>query len=1061
MKANPLRTVMGIVLGTATMLAARDVSAITLPSGFTEFPVASGLSNPTAMAFAPDGRLFVCQQGGSLRVIRNGSLLPTPFLTVSVDSSGERGLLGVAFDPDFTNNQYVYIYYTPSTPNLHRVSRFTAAGDVASGGETVILTIPDASSASNHNGGAMKFARDGTLMIAVGERAQSSNSQTLGNLLGKLLRINPDGTIPTDNPFYNTATGNNRAIWALGLRNPFTFDIHPTTGRLWVNDVGGGSWEEINEGVAGANYGWPTTEGYTSDPRYRSPLYAYSHSEGCAIIGAAFYAPSQFHFPASYTDTYFFADLCSNWIRNVNPANGNAVTTFATQTVGTPVDLDVGPDGNLYYLARSGGVVRRIAHTAGSPPVVTTPPASQTVALDESVTFSVAVSGTAPFTYQWQRNGTDILGQTSSSYTLSMASALDSGARFRCRISNAYGTVTSAEATLTVINSRRPQASIDTPTDGALYNGGDTVSFSGSASDPEDGPLGGPAFTWQVDFHHDTHTHPHVPAMAGTTSGSFTVPVLGETSTNVWFRIHLWAVDSAGLSRHVYRDVRPRIARVTLATDPSGMTVNVDGGPAQTAPYAFDSVVGMTRSIGTATSQVIGSNSYAFVSWSDGGAATHDLTVPSSPTTRTATFRATPENDVAVITIPAPGSALPSSATFTWTTGTGVSQYWLSVGTTQDGSQIWGGSTGTARSQTVSGIPQDGRAIYVRLQFFRLGTWQASYATYTGGAATATPTPTPRATVTPTPSSSIAQFTSPAPGSTLGSSMATFTWSPGSGVAEYWLSIGTTQDGGQIWAGSTATRTSQAVSGLPTDGRTVYARIQSLRNGVWQASYASYATGGGPAPTPTPTPTPSSSIAQMTSPTPGSTLTSSTVTFSWSAGTGVSQYWLSVGTTPGGSQLWGGSTGMARSQTVTGIPIDGRTIYTRVQSFTGGAWPASDATYATAGGVTPTPTPTPTATPGGTPTPSDIAQITSPTSGTRLTSSTATFSWSPGTGVSEYWLSVGTTLDGSQVWGGSTGMATSRTISGLPTDGRTVYVRIQSHRDGAWPASYASYPTGP
>jgi hypothetical protein len=177
--------------------------------------------------------LFVCLQGGALRVIKAGTLLSTPFLTVSVDSSGERGLLGVAFDPDFATNQFVYVYYTtPVTPIHNRVSRFTANGDVAvASSEVIILELDNLSTATNHNAGALHFGLDGKLYLAVGENANSANSQTLNNRLGKILRINADGTIPADNPFSTAATGANRAIWALGLRNPFTFAIQPGGGR--------------------------------------------------------------------------------------------------------------------------------------------------------------------------------------------------------------------------------------------------------------------------------------------------------------------------------------------------------------------------------------------------------------------------------------------------------------------------------------------------------------------------------------------------------------------------------------------------------------------------------------------------------------------------------------------------------------------------------------------------------------------------------------------------------------------------------------------------------------
>lgn len=318
------------------------------------------------MAFAPDGRLFVCQQGGQLRVIKNGSLLSTPFVSLTVDSSGERGLLGIAFDPNFPINHYLYLYYTvPASPPHNRVSRFTAAGDTAGpGSEAVILELNNLSSATNHNGGAIHFGPDGKLYIGVGENANGANSQTLSNLLGKMLRINADGTIPTDNPFYNSASGNNRAIWALGLRNPFTFAFQPGTTRMFINDVGQSTWEEINDGIAGSNYGWPTTEGPTSDPSFRSPIYYYGHgtsdTTGCAIVGGTFYNPPVPQFPSSFTGKYFFADLCSGWIRVFDPSAGTA-TGFATGISG-PVDLHVGPDGALYYLAQgSGGQVFRVS----------------------------------------------------------------------------------------------------------------------------------------------------------------------------------------------------------------------------------------------------------------------------------------------------------------------------------------------------------------------------------------------------------------------------------------------------------------------------------------------------------------------------------------------------------------------------------------------------------------------------------------------------------------------------------------------------------------------------
>jgi glucose/arabinose dehydrogenase len=326
------------------------------------------------MVFAPDGRLFVCLQTGQLRVIKNGALLPTPFVSLSVDSSGERGLLGVAFDPNFGSNHFVYLYYTTSVAPIHnRISRFTANGDVAvAGSETVLVDLDNLSSAINHNGGAIHFGPDGKLYAGVGENATSSNAQTLANRLGKILRYNSDGTIPTDNPFFNTTTGANRAIWALGLRNPFTFGFQPGTGRMFINDVGQDTWEEINDGIAGSNYGWPTCEGACSptNANFRDPLFQYGHGSGgttgCAIVGSAFYNPPLNQFPASYFGKYFFGDLCSGWIRLFDPSTGMA-SGFATG-ISTLVDLQIGPDGCLYYLAQgNGGQVFRVAAIPSQP----------------------------------------------------------------------------------------------------------------------------------------------------------------------------------------------------------------------------------------------------------------------------------------------------------------------------------------------------------------------------------------------------------------------------------------------------------------------------------------------------------------------------------------------------------------------------------------------------------------------------------------------------------------------------------------------------------------------
>ncbi|HEY5884861.1 MAG TPA: PQQ-dependent sugar dehydrogenase, partial [Pyrinomonadaceae bacterium] len=442
-----------IFLATLAVISA-SATAATLPTGFTETQI-NGLSNPTAFNIAPDGRIFVCQQTGDLRVIKNGALLTTPFLTLSVDPSGERGLLGVTFDPNFQSNGFVYVYYTvPSSPRHNRVSRFTANGDIAAAAsELIILELENLSSATNHNGGAIHFGPDEKLYVAVGDNANSANSQTLSNRLGKMLRINSDGTIPSDNPFFNTASGVNRSIWALGLRNPFTFAFQPGTTRMFINDVGQNAWEEVNDGIAGSNYGWPNTEGPTTNPSFRSPLFSYGHGNGattgCAIAGGAFYNPSTVQFPSSFVGKYFFADLCSGWIRMLDPAN-NTAEGFASG-IAQPVDLKVSNDGSLYYLARGSSSVFRVQFpTQTTPPAITGHPVSQSVEEGQSATFGVGATGTPPLSYQWQRNGINISEAVGASYTITAATLADNGAKFRAVVTNASGSVTSDEATLTV-----------------------------------------------------------------------------------------------------------------------------------------------------------------------------------------------------------------------------------------------------------------------------------------------------------------------------------------------------------------------------------------------------------------------------------------------------------------------------------------------------------------------------------------------------------------------------------------------------------------------------------
>lgn len=607
------------------------VRAQQLPDGFVQFVLAENL-DPTDMVLAPDGRLFITIKSGSIRVVENDVLLPGSFLTLDVDNFNERGLGHMVLDPDFEINNYYYVFYTVPGTNRNRVSRFTANGNFTLPGSEVILLDLDVMAGSIHNAGAMAFGADGKLYISTGDGANAGNSQVMANLLGKILRINKDGSIPDDNPFYNTATGNNRAIYALGLRNPFSMDIQPGTGRIFTCDVGQANWEEVNEILPGKNYGWPLIEGMrtsqTPPANYQDPFYTYSHAQGCAIVGSSFYNPEGITFPSTYVGKFFFADYCGGYIKSLDPLN--ATTSDFITGINRPLVIRVAADGTLYYIARAGlgggsegdntstnnGTLWKVQYVGAGPPIIASHPKNALHSVGEQAHFIVVASGTQPITYQWQLNGVDIADATGREYTTPPVQLTDNGNTYRCIISNTFGNVTSNAAQLSVTANTRPNPVMTAPVPGDTYKAGSVLTLSGSATDPEDGIIPDDQLFWKIDFHHDEHTHPALGSTSGFPTLQYIFPQIGETSDNVWYRVYLTAVDSEGLGKTIFTDVFPEKAAITLNSTPPGLTLILDGQPV-TTPYTLSSVVGIIRTLEAPSIQTSGNQNYIFNNWTD------------------------------------------------------------------------------------------------------------------------------------------------------------------------------------------------------------------------------------------------------------------------------------------------------------------------------------------------------------------------------------------------------------------------------------------------------------
>jgi glucose/arabinose dehydrogenase/PKD repeat protein len=664
----------------------------TLPAGF-EDALVTAVPNPTVLAFTPDQRLLIGVQTGQIYVFQNGALLPSPALNLGTAACAyrERGLSGIAVDPEFTSNRFIYVAYvfnkhgvcdaenTATTP-VGRVSRFELRADntVDRAGERVLIdNIPSPIGA--HNLDDVDFGGDGHLYVSVGDGgcdytgvsgcfATNSAAQHRHALVGKLLRVTRDGAIPHDNPF--TGTGTVRCavtggaavgqtcqeIFALGLRNPWRITFDPNTGgtRLLINDVGQDTWEEVNEGLIGANYGWNQREGFcargqndcspTAPAGLVNPLIAYNHDECASVTGGAFVPNGVW--PAAFQGAYLFSDwVCGRIYKLSRNADGTYRQDLFVYGLGTgsAVDLAFGPHAGssaLYYATfENGGEVRRISHIgdANHDPTAsfTANPTFGAIPLvvDFDASGSADPDGDA-LTYEWNFGDATPLGSGRTvRHTYSSAGTFTATLRVR----DPDGAVATATTRIDAGNTP-PQPVILTPRADDRFAVGDAFVLQGSASDAQDGALPDSALSWRVLLHHNTHTHGYLPPTVGNRiEVRATGPENLEAAATSYFDVELTATDSRGRSATVVRPFMPRTVRLDFLSDPSGATLRIDDAAVRT-PVSFTSWVNYPVDVEAASQTASDGAPLTFLSWSDGGAASHSIVTPAAPASYTARF---------------------------------------------------------------------------------------------------------------------------------------------------------------------------------------------------------------------------------------------------------------------------------------------------------------------------------------------------------------------------------------------------------------------------------------
>jgi glucose/arabinose dehydrogenase len=743
------------VLAVHLLLLAGGLAASTLPAGFQETTIFAGLTLPTAVKFASDGRVFVAEKSGVIKVYASlSATTPTVFadLRPKVFDYWDRGLLGLELDPEFPSRPYVYVLYTldknpadPSAvvptwsdlcptppgpmasgcPALGRLSRLDASAPwpVQASEHVLLESFPQQS--PSHSIGGLAFGSDGALYLSSGEGASFAvvdygqlggqngslpgqqvprnplgdppsgvgglqtppsaeggalRSQSLRRsqgepvvLSGALLRLDPNtGDALPDNPLFGDANANRRRIVAYGLRNPLRFAVRPGSQEIWIGDVGWNAVEEINHldlAQAPANYGWPCYEGAAPQPGYqaaglnlcqglyaegsaRAPWFAYTHSspvvagDTCpvgtsSITGLAFYTTG--NYPEAYQGALFFTDWARRCIWAMLPDTSGApdptqVVTFAAGLAGGAVALEAGPGGDLFYVDHDLGRLQRIGYESGNRSPVArataTPNSGPTPLLVQLDGSGSSDPDGDPLTYAWDF---DLNGSVDSTLVSPTRTFTGSGPQqVELTVQDPGGARGTTRVTV-YANNQPPQAVLITPSGGLTWKVGDFITFSGSATDPEDGPLPASALSWTLIMHHCPslcHTH-HVQDWYGLAAGSFSAPNHEYPS---WLELRLTATDEGGLTHTVSANLPPQTVALTLETEPPGLVLAL-GSEALPTPFVRTVIVGSANSVAAPSPQTVTGVPHGFRSWSDGGSASHLFLAPATTSTLRATYR--------------------------------------------------------------------------------------------------------------------------------------------------------------------------------------------------------------------------------------------------------------------------------------------------------------------------------------------------------------------------------------------------------------------------------------